>query len=43
MATDFLTTIHNEMASFSKGQRRIAQYIESSYDKAAFMTDSRLG
>lgn len=43
MATDFLTTIHNEMASFSKGQRRIAQYIESSYDKAAFMTASRLG
>lgn len=43
MATDILTTIHNEMASFSKGQRRIAQYILSSYDKAAFMTASRLG
>lgn len=43
MATDILSTIHNQMASFSKGQRRIAQYIESSYDKAAFMTASRLG
>ena len=43
MATDILSTIHNQMGSFSKGQRRIAQYIESSYDKAAFMTASRLG
>ena len=43
MATDILSTIHNQMGSLSKGQRRIAQYIESSYDKAAFMTASRLG
>lgn len=43
MATDILSTIHNKMTSFSKGQKRIAQYIESSYDKAAFMTASRLG
>ena len=43
MATDILSTIHNQMGSFSKGQRRIAQYIESSYVKAAFMTASRLG
>ncbi len=43
MAADILTTIHNKMPSFSKGQKRIAQYITSSYDKAAFMTASRLG
>ena len=29
--------------TFSKGQRRIASYITESYDKAAFMTASRLG
>lgn len=43
MATDILTTIHNRMDSFSKGQKRIADYIAASYDKAAFMTASRLG
>ena len=31
------------MASFSKGQKRIAQYILEHYDKAAFMTASKLG
>ncbi len=30
-------------AGFSKGQRRIAAYILENYDKAAFMTASRLG
>ena len=40
---DILTTIHNRMPSFSKGQKRIANYIDSSYDKAAFMTASKLG
>lgn len=43
MATDILATIHNRMATFSKGQKRIANYIDTSYDKAAFMTASRLG
>lgn len=43
MAADILTTIHNQMNSFSKGQKRIANYIEASYDKAAFMTASKLG
>jgi len=43
MATDILATIHNGMATFSKGQKRIANYIDTSYDKAAFMTASRLG
>ncbi len=43
MATDILSTIHNRMTTFSKGQKRIAGYIESSYDKAAFMTANKLG
>ncbi len=32
-----------DSAGFSKGQRRIAAYILENYDKAAFMTASRLG
>lgn len=43
MATEILTTIHSKRDSFSKGQKRIADYITSSYDKAAFLTASRLG
>lgn len=43
MATDILLTIQNGMDSFSKGQKRIANFIASSYDKAAFMTASKLG
>jgi len=31
------------MADFSKGQKRIAAYILDNYDKAAFMTASKLG
>lgn len=43
MSADLLTTIEQSSASFSKGQRRIAQYIVEHYDKAAFMTASKLG
>ena len=43
MATDILATIHNRMGSFSKGQKRIANFMIASYDKAAFMTASKLG
>ena len=43
MAIDVLTSIHKNMSSFSKGQKRIAAYIESAYDKAAFMTANKLG
>ena len=43
MAVDILLTIQNQMDSFSKGQKRIANYIAASYDKAAFMTASKLG
>ena len=31
------------MNGFSKGRKRIAAYILENYDKAAFMTASRLG
>ena len=41
--TDILSTIHKKMGSFSKGQKRIAQYILDDYDKAAFQTASVLG
>ena len=43
MKKDVLHTIQENMAGFSKGQKRIAAYILSDYDKAAFMTASRLG
>ena len=43
MQNDVLHTIKAHMSSFSKGQRRIAEYILENYDKAAFMTASRLG
>lgn len=43
MAADILSKIQNQMHSFSKGQKLIANYILESYDKAAFMTASKLG
>lgn len=43
MTKDVLHTIQTAMPELSKGQKRIAAYILSDYDKAAFMTASRLG
>lgn len=43
MTTHLLTRIDLMMNKFSKGQRRIALYIEEHYDKAAYMTASKLG
>ena len=43
VAKSILHTIENEMSGFSKGQKRIASYILENYDKAAFMTASKLG
>ena len=43
MREDILTILQKKSALFSKGQQRIAKYIAESYDKAAFMTASRLG
>lgn len=43
MAKDILTHIQENMGSFSKGQKLIANFILESYDKAAFMTACKLG
>lgn len=43
MVEHLLSRIEMNMSSFSKGQRRIANYIEEHYDQAAFMTASKLG
>ena len=43
MTKDILSIIRDEMSTFSKGQKLIANFILESYDKAAFMTASRLG
>lgn len=43
MRQDILSILKERERSFSKGQRRIAQYITESYDKAAFMTANVLG
>ncbi len=43
MDHDILAIIQDSMQSFSKGQKKIANFILDSYDKAAFMTASRLG
>ncbi len=43
MNEDILNIIQEQMPTFSKGQKRIAAYIMADYDKAAFMTASKLG
>ena len=43
MKSTLLSALENSMASFSKGQKKIAAYIMENYDKAAFMTASVLG
>ncbi len=43
MTNDILSNLQTGFATFSKGQRRIAKYIYEAYDKAAFMTASKLG
>lgn len=43
MSYDILDVLQEKMPEFSKGQRRLAQFIMESYDKAAFMTAGRLG
>ncbi len=43
MVEHLLSRIEVNMNSFSKGQKRIANYIEEHYDQAAFMTASKLG
>lgn len=43
MKHDILAVIPEKMSSLSKGQKLIANYILNHYDKAAFMTASKLG
>ncbi len=43
MNKDLINLISGMMAGFSKGQKMIADYIINHYDKAAFMTASKLG
>lgn len=43
MSRDILEVMQEKMQSFSKGQRRIVQFMLESSDKAAFMTASKLG
>jgi len=43
MAKDVLAVISSASATFSKGQKRIANYILENYDKAAFLTAGKLG
>ena len=43
MHEDILAVLEEKASTFSKGQRKIAAYITEYYDKAAFMTASRLG
>lgn len=43
MSRDFFSILKEKEGTFSKGQRRIAKYIEEEYEKVAFMTANRLG
>jgi len=43
MNQDVLSLIEGKRSAMSKGQRRIADYIETEYDKAAFMTAAKMG
>ena len=43
MKQNFLQLIAEREATFSKGQRQIAEYIKAHYDRAAYMTASRFG
>lgn len=43
MLTHLLVRIDAKMNTFSKGQKLIADFIEQHYDKAAFLTASKLG
>lgn len=43
MNNDILLLLQEKAPTFSKGQRAISKYITEAYDKAAFMTASKLG
>lgn len=43
MNNDLFAILREKASDFSKGQRMLAKFITESYDKAAFMTASKLG
>ena len=43
MTKNILHTIQHDLGSFSKGQKRIAAFILENFDRAAFLTASKLG
>lgn len=43
MVKNLITLIEENMPTFSKGQKRIANFILEHYDKAAYMTASKMG
>ena len=43
MKKDILRVMEENMDGFSKGQRQIARYLLTQYDKAAYMTAAKLG
>ena len=43
MSNSLFNVINSRYSDFSKGQKLIAKYISENYDKAAFMTASKLG
>ena len=43
MQGDLLRAIEEKMSTFSKGQRLIATYILEHYEKAAYLTASKMG
>ena len=43
MKRNLLKLIEEKLPTFSKGQKRIANYVIENYDKAAYMTASKLG
>ena len=43
MSSDILANLSAHMDTFSKGQKRIAEYIITSYNKAAYLTANQLG
>ena len=43
MKRNLLKLVESRMSTFSKGQRLIAKYVIDNYDKAAYMTASKLG
>ena len=42
-ANELLARIEDRQGQFSKGQKRLADYVVENYDKAVFLTAAKLG